>query len=93
MYQIGDRVRCVGISDDSKRVLGLEGTVRAKDPYWNEDRIGVEWDQLQTGNDLNGQAQQGHGWWVNTDCIELIEDDLDEEPVDYDAFMETLGAV
>lgn len=37
--------------------------------------IGVEWDNLQTGHDCNGNAVFGHGWYVPADNISILEEE------------------
>lgn len=97
MIHIGNRVKCVKSVYDSDTVLGFEGTVRVINK-WGNRPIGVEWDQVfNLGHDLAGALdEEGHGWWVSEDSIELIpkltEDENDDETkIDEDAFTEILN--
>lgn len=76
-FNIGDRV-CItaSLGGDSRRDLGKgdTGTV----VYISGNRAGVEWDKELldgvVGHNCNGRCKSGHGWYINSKCIELCED-------------------
>lgn len=90
MFQVGDRVRCVKKYVDSYKVLGLFGTVRVL----MNGSIGVEWDDFSNGHGLDGSIEnRKSGWWVDPRCVELIEDEFDDDnPVDEDALIKLISA-
>lgn len=78
-YQIGDRVRYVGNSEEVLH-CGDEGTV----VYVVEDSnprlflLSVQWDRYINGHSCGGAASKGYGWNVFAKDVEL----LCESPVD-----------
>lgn len=73
-FKVGDRVRAlIEVGNEPLAVKGAVGTIVTID---NDNRpYGVEFDSDIKGHDLQGDCIDGHGWWLRTDEIELVEDE------------------
>ena len=74
-YNIGDGVRCIDDFDGNSLVLNAMGTIVAV----LDDGYGVEFDCDVGGHTCGGTAKDGHGWYLDEDCIELLEEDDNTE--------------
>ena len=72
MFKVGDSVRCVVERPENNKYIsvGSTGTI----VLLCMDYIGVEWDDYVYGHSCNKEAEEGHGWNVSSDEIELYED-------------------
>ena len=88
-FKVGDRVRCL---KDSMNVVkaGSEGIIL----YINPSTVGVEFDNLTKGHELewcakdgntNVKCKKGHGWWMLHEEIELITNEEAEEVKEFEA--------
>ena len=70
-FKIGDRVR---VNGDRFRpdVIGEIGTVRKINESGKS--VGVEFDKNINGNSLSGNCEDGYGWNVDIENLELIEE-------------------
>lgn len=79
----GDRVKLVrsrwrtGLSD------GMTGTIVEIDA----EQVGIEFDENFGGHNLGGLAKRGHGWWVSTSDIALIDERPHLTPCNTDDFL------
>ena len=82
-FQIGDRV--VMIRDPRTTYLksGDTGTVC----YVRDDSIGVESDYPSGGHDCNSHCRMGYGWFVFAGDMALIEEAVEDEPVNLDGIL------
>ena len=89
VFKVGDRVRCL---KDSMNVVkaGSEGIIL----YINPSTVGVEFDNLTKGHELewcakdgntNVKCKKGHGWWMLHEEIELITNEEAEEVKEFEA--------
>lgn len=71
-FQPGDRVICNAVVIDSKRVLGKTGTILDTSSKPGTS-YAVRWDEkLRAGHDCGGRCEDGYGWYVNENAIELL---------------------
>ena len=93
-YQIGDRVRYVGNSEEVLH-CGDEGTVVyvVKDSNPGFFLLSVQWDRYINGHSCGGAAFKGYGWNVFAGDVELICETPSDEPFEFSesAFAELLG--
>lgn len=83
-FQVGDRVRLICSEFSVGMSVGQTGTVREAD----EISIGVESDNHSNGHSLNGLCQNGHGWWIHSANLELIEEEsVEDELADLDGLL------
>lgn len=77
-FPIGTRVRLVKHDDESSLAgleIGDEGIVKAES---RNQHLGVEWGkELNGGHDLDSESGciYGHGWYVDADCLEAIDEE------------------
>lgn len=74
-FGIGDRVRSIGDHpcDNSSITAGDTGIIVKI--CSSAPRCGVRWDAVvDSGHRCNGTCDDGHGWFVHEDEIELIDD-------------------
>lgn len=67
----GDRVRYVGTNAE---LYGKEGRYIAATSPSGLYGSAVEFDEAMGGHDANGKAKNGHGWFVDEDKLEKLED-------------------
>lgn len=75
----GSRVRCVRSAGGPS--IGDSGTVVCfkEGGKW---MIGVRWDTYQNHlHSLGDRCDRGHGWWMVTGDIELIQPDIKDEAI------------
>lgn len=79
-FSVGDRVVSVVDSPEDNHSIhvGSTGSVCRV----GTRRVAIEWDEYVGGHDCEGHCADGHGWWVNTEDIEL--DDGPDEPFEFD---------
>lgn len=88
-FEIGDRVEClVHAPEDNTRItIGSVGTVcRGETP---RGQFGVRWDDDVHGNSCGGTCAYGHGWFIDSDWIELHEEK--EIDIEESSFINMLG--
>ena len=73
MFNIGDRVRYIGVTRYPEPQFGFEGTV----DLMNTILVGVEWDAPFAGHTLDGALSSGRGWWVQYSELEKVGKDYD----------------
>lgn len=75
MFEIGDRVVAICDHPDHNEdvVHGCTGVVCDLYTDWDDNlRVGVRWDhEIEDGHRCNGKCEDGYGWYVNPDQIEL----------------------
>jgi len=71
--KVGNRI--VGIAEyEGKNLRGKKGTIREIYVMLDEVRIGIEFDDFIGGHDLNGNAKEGHGWYVNSQKVQPLDE-------------------
>ncbi|AJT60748.1 hypothetical protein [Citrobacter phage CVT22] len=79
-FKRGDRVVCIMRYDGADWLVGTEGTVVYELGAFNDIEVGVIWDVYNKSmHNLEGEAEQGHGWWVASNCIEHVIISLENE--------------
>jgi len=94
-FQVGDRVRCVVAHENRHEAVGRIGTVHAIS-VTGSGSVGVKFDENIHGHNLNGNCDNGHGWWFAGDraseCLEPFHEVPDSPiEIDEDAWAEFLG--
>lgn len=70
MFKIGDRVRVIKNNDFA--IVGMVGTIKYQNMGYEVH--GVEFDTaFQGGHSCRGYVKEGHGQWVDSECLELIK--------------------
>lgn len=75
VFQVGDRVKCVNNTAwINKKIIGEYGTVVRVLDIPNSKAFGVMFDNYINGHDLDGVGgcQDGYGYWVFAENIELV---------------------
>lgn len=74
-FYVGDRVVCIADAPDHNAdVSGLTGTVMYIDHDFDPPRVYVFWDRkIRKGHDLGGRCENGYGWKVWANEIQLID--------------------
>jgi hypothetical protein len=74
-YEVGDRVVLVRRpTDDPAEIrlkIGTKGTVRRLNTAYVLD-LGVEWDQILGGHNLNQVITSNRGWNVSSNVVQLV---------------------
>lgn len=69
MFNIGDRVRITAIlSNYPEARIGMVGTVRVLTYHGD---VGVEWDNVTWGHNLDGRLNNRKGYYVKPDMLRL----------------------
>lgn len=78
-FKVGDRV-VLNIDHSDILLKGMKGTVKHLS---TGNSIGIEWDEMVYGHDLqNHEGKNGYCWYVNIKDIELLDDSLlNDEPI------------
>ena len=72
-FQVGDRVLCVGETEDGKYVKGENGVICTFHPFM-QPPVGVQWDKYSTWkHDCDHTCKSGHGWFVYLNDL-VLED-------------------
>ncbi|MGN0613574.1 MAG: hypothetical protein ACI4JB_06690 [Porcipelethomonas sp.] len=71
-FKVGDRVKCVRIVDDNKRVVGKIGTIVSIDI--DDNRYAVVFDENVGGHSFEGLCEHYHGWWCGESCLVKVDD-------------------
>lgn len=77
--KIGDRVRTISVPtasklDKSRITIGMKGTVKDL----SRTNVGIEFDHYMGGHDGLWKGKDGHCWYVETECLEKIEETKEE---------------
>lgn len=81
----GDRVYALYDNPSGSKSIqaGYTGTVVVVYPYnpdHDEDDVGVRWDdEIIEGHDVDGSADNGHGWYVHAKALEFIPEPEHED--------------
>ena len=90
LFRQGDRVTAVMDIDD-RIYCGMTGTVCSN--IMDGPLIRIEWDTLTCGHSCGGRCENGHGWNVRPNLIELYCPNSDEEEIsgfsalDFESFL------
>lgn len=83
-YNVGDRVITNRAIDGETIPKGSTGTIAIQDDtQFDSGWIGVVWDDLTCGHDLDGACEDGHGWYVYDKFLDLLPD-FEIDDVDFD---------
>ena len=83
-FQVGDRVRLIRPELSASLLVGETGTVKVVMGV----SVGVESDNYSHGHSLDGRCQNGYGWWIYDENLELIkEESVEDELVDLDGLL------
>lgn len=81
MFKIGDSVRVIRNYSSARK--GMKGTIKAKGSQTG--RWGIEFDEkFGSGHDCGGKTQNGHGYWVPPECLELIKPKAEKIVITHD---------
>lgn len=67
-FIVGARVRATRNIDSSKVPKGREGII----VLLTQSQVGVYWDKKMGGHTCRETCKEGHGWFVSTRSLELI---------------------
>lgn len=86
-FQVGDRVVVVNDQNSTCLNIGDVGTIcYVPDDFFMS--LGVESDRPSQGHSCDGRCREGHGWWIPSSHIELIEEEsVEDELVDLDGLL------
>lgn len=69
-YRVGDRVIAIQEYDRNKNIINQEGIII--DINYDLKEYGVKFNNHIDGHDLNRRCEDGHGWWVLSSRLKLI---------------------